>query len=440
MIADAPASPNISVEEPTYRKPSSAVSLAVLDDIEDLLPYRADLENLADELSVQNVSYEPWAMFSIVPACSDRLRLVFVLIFDNNAKYGKRLIGFFPFERIWVHPLMPLSCLRLWADPFNYLNARCDPLVRRGEEACINALIDWFLQGDANATLLNLRGLTGSTELIRSIEHRLLLKPAPRYFHTMIESHLYRRQASADTYINSILSSKSQQTLRRYERRLRDLGPLEYKDVDDCTSITALADEFIDLESRGWKGQKGVSVASYGHGGIIKEILIEAHRRRRLSLLTLRIAGTLVAARCVFLAKPGSFLFKLTYDESELYAKRSPGLLLEMEAIRRLHSDNELLGNGIAWMDTCASPFSSIFSRSRSEPLPVHRYVIARPQTAASLALMCLPHALGAATRLKERYSALQRFRKTLWSKLPSGAQEIKRDNSMHHQPGGPDA
>lgn len=377
----------------SWERAAGTTFLKTIEEVEGLSAYAADLEELAGDLAAQNVSYEPWAMLPIVRACSGTTKFLFLLIFDAKPAHGSRLIGFFPFERITLHPLVRLSCLRLWADPFNYLNARCDPLIRKGSEHCIDALFEWFKRSRGQVDLLNLRGLTDDTPVTRAIINRLTNEgPSLTYVHSTIESHLYRRQDSASCYVNAILSSKSQQTLRRYERRLQDLGQVEYADIAEREDIGGLIDEFIDLENRGWKGQQGVSVAAHGHREWIKKILMDAHNRKRLSLLTMRVGGKLIAARCVFLARPGSFLFKLTYDEDDLYAKRSPGLLLELEAIRRMHSGGELLGTGIEWLDTCSSPYSSIFSRSRSEALKVHRFVVAREMTMASLALSAFPH------------------------------------------------
>jgi hypothetical protein len=375
-----------------WERSAGTASLKVIGDVEGLSGYTADLEDLAGDLAAQNVSYEPWAMLPIAAACAGTRTFVFVLVFEDSPTRGSRLIAFFPFERVTLHPLMPLSCLRLWADPFNYLNARCDPLIRRGYESCTNVLLDWFAHGQAGADLLNLRGLTDSTPVTRAIMLRLSDDPSLKHIHGTIESHLYRRQADASSYMSAALSSKSQQTLRRYERRLQDLGSVEYADVGPGTDVEPLIDEFIDLEHKGWKGQQGVSVVAYGHRELVRQILAQAHRQKRLSLLTMRVGGKLVAARCVFLASPGSFLFKLTYDEDDLYAKRSPGLLLELEAIRRMHSDEELLGMGVEWLDTCSSPYSSIFSRSRSDALKVHRFIVARRWTVGAAALAAYPH------------------------------------------------
>lgn len=377
--------------ELSVNPPNRRTSLKAISNIEQLCEYSSELEDLSKDLAVQNVSYEPWILCPILNASARNRKFLFLLLFDSASEGKSRLIGFFPFERVALHPLVPLSCLRLWADPFNYLNARCDPLVRKGHDYCVDVLLDWFLREKRQADVLNLRGLTDGTSIVRSLTASLSDKTRLEHIESTIESHLYRRHVTADSYINAVLSKKSQQTLRRYERRLRDLGTVEYADLDECPDVERLIDEFIALEDEGWKGKQGVSIAAYGHREWVKRLLLDAHNRQRLSLLTIRVDGKLIAARCVLVAKPGSFLFKLTYDEEGIYAKRSPGLLLEFEAIRRMHSDHTVLGKEIDWLDTCSSPHSPIFSRSRSEGLKIRRFVIARSGGIAALAIAMSP-------------------------------------------------
>jgi len=362
-----------------------ATGLIVINDVDDLRRYASDLEDLVSNAEVQNVSYEPWILFPLLQVCKDRHRFVFVLIYDADMSREPKLIGFFPFERAVLHSTAPIPYLRLWADPFNYLNARCDPLIRKGHADCIDALLRWFAKGQPYGSLLNLRGLTEGI-MPRTLMPRLERKSDLSFICGTIESHIYRRHSSASSYLSAVFSSKSLQTLRRYERRLCDLGRLDYADVAENGDISGLIDEFLELESQGWKGKRGVAVNSYGHRELVKGILTEAHRRKRLSFLTLRVGGRLIAARCVILARPGSFLFKLTYDESEIFAKRSPGLLLELEAIRRLHTDGPH-SSGVEWLDTCASPQSPIFTRSRSEALKIHRFLVARKRSVGAIVL-----------------------------------------------------
>ena len=53
-----------------------------------------------------------------------------------------------------------------------------------------------------------------------------------------------------------------------------------------------------------------------------------------------------IAQRIAFTAAPGAFSFKTAYAEE--FAKRCPGVLLEVENIRRVHALPQ-----IRWMDSC---------------------------------------------------------------------------------------
>ena len=76
----------------------------------------------------------------------------------------------------------------------------------------------------------------------------------------------------------------------------------------------------------------------------------------RFEMLALRHNGRMIAARCGFAAAPGAYTFKIAYDES--YAQWSPGVLLEIENIRRLHDDPN-----IRWMDSFTSRDNAMFNR-----------------------------------------------------------------------------
>jgi len=58
-------------------------------------------------------------------------------------------------------------------------------------------------------------------------------------------------------------------------------------------------------------------------------------RRGRLLMLAMRLNGLPLAGRCSFLAGDGSFAFKTAFDEQ--HAQSSPGILMELENIRRVH-------------------------------------------------------------------------------------------------------
>jgi len=71
-----------------------------------------------------------------------------------------------------------------------------------------------------------------------------------------------------------------------------------------------------------------------------------AHAAGRLEMLRLDLDDRPIAMLVNFLAPPGSFSFKIAFDED--YARFSPGVLVQIE-------NYQILGRpGIAWMDSCA--------------------------------------------------------------------------------------
>jgi glycine/D-amino acid oxidase-like deaminating enzyme len=100
----------------------------------------------------------------------------------------------------------------------------------------------------------------------------------------------------------------------------------------------------------GWKGRQGSAFASKtSHAAWLKEIGIEAFARGRLMMLSLRRDGVAIAVKLNVLVDAGGYTFKIAYDER--LERFSPGLLLELENIRRVHERAN-----VAWMDSLAAP------------------------------------------------------------------------------------
>ncbi|HYD71323.1 GNAT family N-acetyltransferase [Azospirillum sp.] len=382
------------------------VSVTLVRDADGLAGHAAALDDLAGNAEAPNPYYEPWFALPLLRAFGAAQDLLFLLLSTTGPDGQPRQIGFFPFERTRLHRFAPLPCLRLWRDPYLYV-PRCDPLVRAGaEDACAAALLDWVEHAPDSPGLLDLPRLTADTPFTHALERRLAAARTLRHARLTQESHLYRRQSDADTYLKTALSGERRQTLRRKRRHLDKLGPVTFTDVEDGDgdgNVDAAIDGLIDLEASGWKGAEGTAIATLGHRAVIRDVLRAAHARGRLSLLALRVDGRLVAARSAFLAPPGSFVFKIGHDEREPYARSSPGFLLEEEAIRRLHATD-----GLAWQDTCSAPSSTLFRAMRSDPLPLARHLLAARGSPAAALLALLPALLPHARRIRR---ALRRAR-----------------------------
>jgi CelD/BcsL family acetyltransferase involved in cellulose biosynthesis len=172
---------------------------------------------------------------------------------------------------------------------------------------------------------------------------------------------MFRPTADADTYLCAALSAKHRKMIRRQERQLSEIGRLEYDALTPDDDVEVWIEEFLRLEASGWKGRENSAIASdESDQNYFRSIAKEAFRQGRLSMLALRLDGRPIAFKCDFHAGRGLFTFRIAFDEN--YARNSPGMLLEIENLRRLHARSQ-----IEWVDSCNDSFSFMFSRLWTE-------------------------------------------------------------------------
>jgi CelD/BcsL family acetyltransferase involved in cellulose biosynthesis len=168
---------------------------------------------------------------------------------------------------------------------------------------------------------------------------------------------MFRPTIDADTYLCDALSAKHRKMIRRQERQLSEIGRLEYDELTPDDDVAEWIEEFLRLEASGWKGRENTAIASdESDRSYFRLIAKEAFRRGRLSMSALRLDGRPIAYKCDFPAGRGMFTFRIAFDEN--HARNSPGMLLEIENIRRLHARSQ-----IEWVDSCNDSFSFMFNR-----------------------------------------------------------------------------
>lgn len=153
---------------------------------------------------------------------------------------------------------------------------------------------------------------------------------------------------SAELYLERALSGKHRKEFRRIEKRLSEMGTTEYRSLEPQGDVKPWIASFLELESSGWKGQSGGSLASREETRrFFEESALAAHRHGQLMMLGLFHKDRPIALKCNLFSGHGSFAFKIAFDED--FRRYSPGMLLEIENVRRLHDMRE-----IAWMDSTA--------------------------------------------------------------------------------------
>jgi hypothetical protein len=359
----------------------------VLEDAAGLAQYVPAWEALAAAALEPNVFYEPWMVLPALEAFGAglKLRLVLVLVTDPKRPFGPPLLsGFFPLERRRGYKGLPVSYLTLWRHLYCFL---CTPLVRADcARETLEAFLKWLAADRGGCPLLELARITGDGPF-----HFLLLDSFNESHRLTQVEECYTRalfrpaQRDADAYLQAALAGKRRKELKRQENRLREIGRLEYRTLEPRDDVAVWLEDFLRLEASGWKGLEGGALAmKEADRAFFWKAAGEAFRRGRLMMLGLFLDSRPIALKCNFLAEPGSFAFKIAFDEA--YARYSPGVHLEL-ANMQLVLDHP----GLHWMDSCARPAHFMINRLWMERRTVQTLLLATGRRFGDLAVSVIP-------------------------------------------------
>ena len=390
-VGDSPPVPRsespIAVLPPSTR---STPHVVLADRLEALEPHVSAWEDLAAAAIEPNVFFEPWMLLPAVRAFGGGVDLRFLFIYDREPG---ELIGVFPLERrrFWK---LPMACLGVWQHKHCFLGT---PLVRTGcGPAALKALFDWLVHDDKGTRLVEFPRIPCDGPFARVLDDVIRMVGRPSLVTGRQERALLTLHAD-DCRADTVLSGPSRRALRRRQRRLAEAGQLVFEAVEPGADARRWIEEFLHLEAAGWKGRMGTAMAcNAAEVDYFRAIAGEAAERGRLLALTLRLGGRPIACRCAFRAGDGAFAFKSAFDEQ--FAASSPGVLLELENIRRCRALP-----GLRWMDSCTSPDNEMINRLWQGRRTLHTVTVATGRRGGDLAVRCLNALQSIRHRLRSR-------------------------------------
>jgi CelD/BcsL family acetyltransferase involved in cellulose biosynthesis len=364
----------------------SAFSVVVLDQPADLIAHSGAWNDLARHALEPNVFCEPWALLPALRAFGPGHELLFVLVYAADrgpASASPLLCGFFPLERRHGYRGLPLRYLTLWQHAYCYFGA---PLLRADQASdCLSAFLSWARLDRQGAAVVALPNISGEGPL-----RQLLIEHGNRHgtLSYVAEAHsraLFRPRRDAQTYLETALASKRRKDFRRKENALAGQGRLEVRVLRRAEELPVWLDAFLHLESGGWKGRQGTAMAQrQADRFFFHELASLAFHQGQLLMLGLFLDDRPVALKCNFLSGPGSFAFKIAFDES--CARSSPGALLELANIRHLHELPHL-----EWMDSCAAPDQTTLNRLWLDRRIIQTVLLSTGRLAGDLVVSALP-------------------------------------------------
>ena len=324
---------------------------------EALSRHRRALDDLAADALETNVFYESILAEPAARNLGSGRPLEFVFAYRSDPGAPQRppqLVGFFPFERIARYRGLPISALVSFQHLHCFL---CTPLVRReGASQAFAAVFDWLI-GESGAPLVELRSIAADGPVHQLLVQELHARRRTFWLRDWSTRALFQRSHDAESYLHSAISGLALKEVRRKEKRLRDLGRLVWRELEPGEDARPWLSDFLRLEASGWKGRERSALAcSEAEREFFLSAASAAHDHGRLMLLGLFLDDRPLALKCNFLSGDGGFAFKIAFDET--YRAFSPGFLLEVENVRRLHRRSE-----IRWMDSCAAAEHAMINR-----------------------------------------------------------------------------
>jgi CelD/BcsL family acetyltransferase involved in cellulose biosynthesis len=324
--------------------------VVVVERPEELEGYLHAWEELAANAVEPNIFYEPWMLLPALRFWGGGKKLAFVLVFTFDgcgAAAREQLAAIFPLQYQNYYREVPARTLKLWQHDYCFLST---PLVRKRDAAkIVAAFLEWLAANQFDAALMEFRDIEGDGPF-----HKVLLGELRRRRQRLCVMDSFTRPVltrrdDGDSYVRESLSKKRRKELNRLRRRLADTGPFECRELERECDVARWTEEFLALEATGWKGRVGSAMnGEAASRDYFTTVVHEAFRRGRLMMLGLYVNGRPVAMKCNFLSAPGSFSFKIAYDES--LGRFSPGKQLEIENIRSFHAKPD-----IEWMDSCTA-------------------------------------------------------------------------------------
>jgi CelD/BcsL family acetyltransferase involved in cellulose biosynthesis len=158
----------------------------------------------------------------------------------------------------------------------------------------------------------------------------------------------------SDLDVFSVKSGKLRRNLAHRWRRLEQQGPIEMRSGRERGNVEKFFEEFLRIESSGWKGDKGTRTALAqvpAARAFYNALLAESNSEFETDVALLYCGDRAVAGQFLIRAARWLHIYKMGYDEE--FANCSPGQLLTQLVIERAKAscliDRVSLVTGLDW-------------------------------------------------------------------------------------------
>src|SRR5580700_6796295 len=338
------------------------------------------LESIADEwreLAARalepNIFYEP--AFALPAAKIFGRDAGALLVWSGTSP--RKLLGFFPGRIETRRYGFKLPVLVGWTNPYAPLGT---PLVEReAAEPVIAAWLAYLTDDPELPGLLLLPFLPANGPFATVLDAIVRRAQMP-----VADFNLYQRaQLVPDGdrlfYVERTVGQHRHKELRRYVRRLGDIGALLFTTATEPETVAGAIEDFFKLETRGWKGKAGTAAALHDDiRNFIASAVNGLAAEGKVAINRIFIDGSAIAVTIMLRGADTAWFWKIVYDEK--FARHSPGVVLTFAVTEDLVEDTTLVRT-----DSCATANHPMIDHVWRDRLTLcDRLIAVRPQASFS--------------------------------------------------------
>ena len=292
----------------------------------------------------------------VLPAVQHAMRGAephFVFVTDHDIKNSSQnLIGLFVLD-------LPApgqgSIGRFWQRSYTALGT---PLLDCTHAiTALDHLFGWLRLYHFHITGLELPMLPAESKTALLLNQYLFANGHDRKVLTQFQRAILSAGEQTDALLHSGSKSKHARNWRRQLRRLEEMGTLSYEVATKSSEMRASMEDFLELEGRGWKGQKKTAlIASADTATFTRSMARLLSREGQCTIHALKLNGRAIAMGIVLTSEDQACFWKIAYDEA--YAAYSPGIQFVLAFSR-----HQMTQTNIRMTDSCAIPNHPMIDR-----------------------------------------------------------------------------
>ncbi len=349
----------------------------VTNSADDMMEHRPAWEDFSTRQLEENIYISfPWLLATLRQYGEAMAPWQIVFVYRHEGE-KRDMVGFAAFSVLAPNLLVPVPVLSTLKSPHGYLS---HPVFDRDDaDRAFLALWDWMNDRSQPWRIILFDQLPDRSpvwDLVRaeatSRKQRVWLKYAT-------SRSMLRRVDSFDTYLAGLARGRRRSFGRLWRKLSAEYGA-EVRLHRDRGTAPDLAERFLKLEARSWKGEAGTALACTDTGQRFFEEIIDAYDERgELFCVEMVVDGDPIGMTINFVQGNTLFAFKTAYDPG--FRTFSPGISTEVHSIRSFLEATDLETaesgtTGDSYIDDYWNDEADIMAVYVSTPRPSARLVL----------------------------------------------------------------